>query len=398
MPRSTPDIRPREYLHESRRTDRPLFFDQNEGEWDLSHHLEIPLTTALPNVSVVQGMTHRTLRHLFKSRIRDNEAGLSLAYVNRHDVPHMDRVANGTYHMGTYLGYSQVDVRAATLAARFHDVGYEFPENADPSELEVLGKELHANHAAAGAELVTEALMELHTNPGIRAELQGWTDETFQIAHESIRLHSNDVGTDEESHPVTLLPRFIDKLDNSSERVRPGHIEDFRLGLGRSIQHIQHKVRSRSRHTLSDESLTARSSRYKMDIQEARQHMAAVDPYYFHRIAPLAISSQRLFLNPQEVSAIVEYHAYPSVVSDALKVPYTKEDHAHDFLLAYDKSMLNAARVMHLLRENQPTSNNPDAMLLTVRIMYEDGKQRTINYGPEIFVPAKMAAQTKGKE
>lgn len=370
----------------STRTDRPLFFAENGTDWDYSQHVEIPLSTELPTIAPIQGHTHGVLRSLFKKRIRQNEHGLSLAFVNRHDASHMDRVANGTFHAGIQLGMPMREVQAATLAARFHDVGYEFPNNAELADIERLGKDLHTQHAPTGADLVTDALKSFRrADAAVRAELQNWTDETFQIAHEAIRLHSNDVGTDDNANPVTLLPRFIDKIDNTNMRVRPEHLEAFHTAAFRTVQHIQQRVERGCRRVLTSE-VIPNGKRHGLSLTDVRDRLKAVDPYYFHRVVPAAITDQRLFLNPANTSAVLEYRVYPSIVGDALRVDYGNKDHLEDFFKAYDRSMLNAANVLRILRKHRGAPASADDTLLTVRLIYEDGKQSVLNYGSDSFV------------
>lgn len=384
MNRPSVNMRPVHSAGVSRRTDRPLFFNGTGTEstdWDLEGYVEIPLMTQLPNLPVIQGETHRELRRVFKRRVSHNEKGLDLAYVNRHDAPHMDRVASGVFHLGNRLGFAPKDVQAATLATRFHDVGYEFPEGADPGELEKLGKDIHAKHAPAGANLVLDALAMLRRrSPAVSRELKDWDDETMQIAHQSIALHSNSVGTDDTAPPLALLSRLVDKIDNTESRVRSSHVEAFRIAPFRSVQHIQQLVRAGQKRVLSEDSVNVQK-RHGLTQDEVRDHLHAVDPYYFHRLAPLAIQDQRLFLNPETVAMRMEYQVYPSVVSDALGVEYTEKDHLTDFKAAYTRSMQNAAEVIQTLQRALSRSTEVSGEpLLTVSMNYDDGRRHVLAY------------------
>lgn len=382
MSRSPHNMGSEASLQESRRTDRPLFFNSENAPdaWSADGSVEIPFNANLPEVDLIQGHTHGKLRRLFKSRVANNERGLELAFVNRHDAPHMDRVANATYWMGTYLGINPHDVHVATLAARHHDVGYQIPQDADAAYLEKLGKEMHSSHAANGAELVVDALHDLRKSDTLVAhQLKDWTEGSFQVADNAIRLHSNSVGTDVNAPEVSLLPRLADKLDMVS-RVRSSHLEAFRTAGFRTVNHIVQRVQQGCRHVLTQGAVSS-DKRHWMPMDDLREHMEAVDKYYFHRTAPAAIEGQKLYLNVADLRMVAEYHAYPSVVTQALGADFTNEDHLKDFRSAYDRAMVNAAGVLKILREKvQGVGTEPNDPLLTVRLVYEDGRQSVLNY------------------
>lgn len=363
---------------ESRRTDRPLFFDEFA---ESGAYLEVPISTQLPSIDLINGHTHRALRKHFKQRVWHNEAGLSLAFVNKHDASHMDRVATGVFHLGTLLGLDPNDVATATLATRFHDVGYEFPEGADLAVIERMGKDLHSAHASRGATLVVDHIRHLiATDTSVAQELEGWNDNSFHIAQHAIQLHSNDVGTDDSAASISLLPRLIDKLDNRSSRVRTEHLDAFRTATFRTVGHIQQQVEKGIRRTLSSQVIPS-SKRHRLSMDSVRQRLEATDQYYFHRLVPAAIEDQHLFLNPNDYTMLMQYRVYPTHVSSVLGAEYTNEDHLYDFRRAYSKSMVNAAGVIRSIRSNLldegATINQP---LLDVHLIYEDGRQITLHY------------------
>ncbi len=335
------------------------------------------MTPDIRTLEPIHSVTYQQLRSIFKARVKQNEEGLGYAYVNRHDVPHMDRVANGVLHLGNALGYDREEVQAATLTSRIHDVGYSFPKDAPVANLQMLGKEIHADHAPRGAELVMNEIEKIvKTDSAVRKELQHWTDHHRTIAHNAIALHSNDVGTDDSAPKVALFTRLIDKLDNTNDRVRSTHVEAFRIAPFRSIQHIQQMVRKGEKHLLSEDAVRF-GKRHGKELSEVRDHLHAVDPFYYHRLVPYAIQNQQLYVNPQTAEMVMDYDVYTSVVEELLGVPsYTPHDHLQDFKLAYGKSMMNAAHVVGILQGDRAASSSR----LTVRMNYEGNETHILTY------------------
>lgn len=303
----------------------------------------------LPDIKFLQGGVYQGLRKHFKSLVHQNDKDLKRAFINKHSWPHMDTVANGVYQLGVRMdGISFRDLMAATLATRFHDIGYNFPLGVDP---ELCSKEQHGQHAQYGADRFVDAINSMRKNQQFAEDLEEWTDHHTQIAHDAIRMHSNGSSAAgrrirRKDQNLVLLPRLIDKLDNSSDRVYEEHVRLFSYVPHKTLRHIHQCVRQRARWMLEESS----QQRHGHSKEETLSKLASYEHGFPHRLVPYAIASQRMVLLPNTGQIEVQYAAYPSQVENLLGIPYSPEDHAGHFDAAYEKSMQNAAAVVALIR------------------------------------------------
>ncbi|TSC79199.1 MAG: hypothetical protein G01um101425_699 [Candidatus Peregrinibacteria bacterium Gr01-1014_25] len=333
----------------------------------------VPMDRFLPDVNLLRGVAYAHLRTCFKKRVQWNDARLREAWINRHSWDHMDTVAKGVYHLGTRMQASFEDVLAVTLATRFHDIGYEFPKGVLP---ETLCKEQHKQHAQHGADLFVDKLNELRrTNGSVRDALPWWAERHNELAHGAIRLHSNGTPREMQQEPqsaeevLPLLPRLLDKLDNSAHRVYADHEAKFSAVPHKSMQHILHCVRQGTRWLMEP---PADGARHKSPPDDVFRKLEAYEYGFVHRLVPMAITDQRLHL--QDGTIGVQYAVYPSKVESLLGVKYTPADHSRHFDEAYDKSMRNAAEVAQLIRRQLfGPKAKADGPPLRVHLMYEDG-------------------------
>ena len=349
----------------------------------------------MPQVNALRGGIYSLLRRRFKERVHRNDTHLRAAWINRHSWDHMDTVANGVYHLGIRMRAAWEDVLAVTLATRFHDIGYDFPEGIDP---ESCTKEQHCQHAQRGADFFADAIVDTRKKRGFDDVMPWWTERHTQLGHDAIRLHSNGstlVAPEVRGRAdmaLALLPRLLDKLHNSADRIYPEHLDLFSRVPHKTIGHIRQRVQQGTRWLLEAPSLQAR---HRNTPDEAFEKLELFEYGFAHRLVPHAITDQRLLMHPDTGMLEVEYMAYPSRVEGLLGVPYDPEMHSAHFDLAYDRSMQNAACVAAMVRrrlfgEHAAEMRTPP---LRVRLAYDDGSVVTKDYGAHEEAPVAQSRQ-----
>lgn len=333
----------------------------------------VEMNSFLPDINFLRGGVYVALRKRFKDRVHRNDRDLQQAFINRHSWPHMDTVANGVYQLGVRMdGVAFRDLMAVTLATRFHDIGYDFQPGINP---ELLTKEQHCQHAQNGADLFVDAVNDLRSTPVFAAELAEWTDHHSQLAHDAIRLHSNGSTTGEQqlsrrkNRGLTLLPRLVDKLDNSADRISEAHLRLFSYVPHKTLRHIHSCVRQGARWALSEPT----QFRHGSCKEDTLEKLEVFEYGFAHRLVPYAITSQRMVLLPGTGQVEMQYAAHPTQVENLLGISYLPSDHSAHFDLAYQKSMQNAAAVVAAIRLQLFGPNvNSDTPPLRVSLMYPE--------------------------
>lgn len=310
-------------------------------------------------VKFLQGDVYKRLNALFSSRIDRNNYGLSRSWINIHDDVHMDRVAGGSMSLAVQLmrrgaPIDWMDLNAMALATRFHDVGYLFPEGVDP---ETLTKEDHDRHGDIGADLYVQAIDAIGRGGTLPS---WWTPRHTAIGEMAIRYHSNyskhastsDIPLTENPDipTLSLLPRLVDKLDNSHDRVHHQHISGISLAARRKINNIRFEVKKPNNLVGEGERQEPRvDAQHRVSTEEALRRVRAYHRSFVHQLTPHAIRSQVLAVRG-DGKMDIRYVAYPSEIAKVLGVQITPDDFLGLFDEAYGKSMHNAAAVVRAIR------------------------------------------------
>jgi hypothetical protein len=344
---------------------------------------EIHLTPSLPRHPVLVGPAQRWLRAKFAATVRRNDECLQGAWINRHPYVHMDTVASGVYQLGTQLRIDGRAVLAATFATRFHDVGYRFPPGVDPA---LLGKAAHARHADLGADMFVAGMKEVEREVGLP---DWWEPRHTDLGAMAIRFHSNHsshaslsghpLAEDPAIPPLALLPRLIDKLDNTAARVYATHIEAYRAVLYQDIDVVRKHTRTEILARLSSPDRFVQGG----DPQEIFEKLRAFAPSFVHQIVPYNITDQRLQLDESDGVLDVTYTVHPSNLGAQLGIDYTPEHFMGHFDEAYERSMRNAAAVVRAIRTRiLGLPDRPQDVHMRVHLDMENGQRVTRGYAP----------------
>ncbi len=309
----------------------------------------IELTDDLPHEIMSQVQTTVSALHrAFGERVEHNDKCLELAFINRHSLDHTRSVTNGAVRMAMELGMPDDQVKTLAIAGIYHDVGYDFPEGADPAKR---GKEAHMKHPKIGAEMfVREMSMLLKTNPDVRREVPWWTSEHMEIAWDAILNHSHTSQYDAENvSQAGKQLRFWDKMDNAHIRVYPSHLLSYASHLsvdpGLAMQEL------RNNHANLQRPLTNRSRRYTLG--EVHERLEKFDKKYEHRLVPYAITGQKLRMNRDTGECEMHYAVDPDRITHLLQARCGVEKFMQLFHRAYGlKSMRIAAEVVHSIRND----------------------------------------------
>ena len=299
--------------------------------------------------------TRHALSKHFNDRIAHNHQCLEQAGINVHDPAHMHRVGHGAYKLAERLKMDRNHMKVMYLATCFHDVGHTFP--GDPELLPLKGsdqnKKDQADHPMIGADLFLEALQDCKThgdsgigNHATEAELSDWDDYCDQIAHRSIRHHSNGSDYNPTEVPdIAKLPRLVDACDNTYKRVYPSHL-----------------ARLQSQAPLQPG---------RVALGQCREAFEKVDDQYQHRLIPAVILDQYLQFSPHDMEVIAHYAVDLGQIADRTNTRYTVEGFLNDFDQTYGQtSMPRAADVMHEIRSKRIPGSLPSSSIPSFGVMF----------------------------
>lgn len=361
-----------------RPSSEPLTESGEELFFSDAQKVRINIDPALPRNPLIIGRLHQYLRERFQTVVMRNQRCLVLAKVNSHGFDHMDAVANGVWTIGHALGIEYQDVAAATVAARFHDIGYDFPHDATSEEIAKMGKEKHAAHARNGAQMFVRALEDAPAGVLPR----WWKPSHTDIAHDAILLHStqsDDTGTrtNPKHRAVALLPLIADKLDNAERRVFSSHIEAIRSTLGFTTNYLRYQVNDIMTLTPKPEAIR----RHRKSVDEAFEGVAAAHPTFGHQIAPYAITHQHIELDKSTGAMQVRYTVHPGRVSDLMQISYEPEIFMEHFDEALTRTMRKAADAIKAVADLVPGVRAYEhESPLTVHFEFDNGSMVTRQY------------------
>lgn len=336
--------------------------------------------SVVQRLEVYRGQVGVFLREAFDPLVKNNNRGLEKIMINDHGAAHMERVASASYQLGKKLGFPEADLQAMALSTSLHDVGYRFPHDVESPAVNPKDytKESQDPHPIKGANYFAERLDDLRRdNPDIEREVQWWNSSHDEIAHRAIRHHSN--GSD--YHPELLsglvkLPRMMDKLDNSHERVFASHAEGIRaMAKGASIQEVQNQVRSTAHTSLGHDKF--------LSLEDALHEARTFDARLEHRVVPFAIIDQYLHVDPQTFGCSMHYAVDIGRAQSLLGPDYSSREFLGQFEAAYAKSsMRRAAEVAHSIQRYKGQEKAADAASLKVHFHFSDGTRATKEYAP----------------
>lgn len=355
--------------------------------------VQIPLTERLPDE--VYSLQVFSMRPRFAAYKREVNRCLEHSGINLHDEPHEGRVANGVWQLGEMFHHTRHKIYAAVFGARNHDIGY----NAKGRDPRTLSKEDYADHPERGAQMFDDAINEVRP--------PWWGPQHSQIARDSILYHNNGSRSytqywkDREGRATTwddVLPmytRFVDKIDNTYERVYPSHMEELGKVLGLSPEIIRTQMRANMELLLSSPKDAASRSRaaknrehflkkqHGGNPQEVFDQLRRHDPRFIHRVVPYAITAQHLLYSPKKKKLGVIYDVDTDRVGSVLGIQYTPDDHYQQFLEAYERSCKHAAdigyRIHTLLTGEQSDTSEP---MFSVIFNYGNKEMREVEFLP----------------
>lgn len=171
---------------------------------------------------------YKPLRKQFRKRQRIIDKEMQKCHVNNHDEAHQMRVAALSAALARAFGVEPKFIHAASLAASFHDIGYEPQKGRERAHVQ---KQDFDDHAARGAEIF-DAVFD---DPQFRWYFDKWSTDMKRVACDAILYHNGAAREifrrhQTNVHPAAQCVRVADKWDNVKDRVRekdlcPGRLE-----------------------------------------------------------------------------------------------------------------------------------------------------------------------------